>query len=386
MPHELGFHTDHGGVPDARGEGTGFTYVDPPRTGTGYEPSRLSSGDGVLRITTGPGIAYLRENSLENRLAVGIQGAARVFSVQTTINRPPRGTGRYEQGGLWVGTDQDNYVKLVTISYRARTGVQLLGEAGSPGARFARRFVSVPNLEEHRVRLVLRGNAEAGTVAGFYSIDGGELIHVATFTPPPHLLTGGSAVNTLLNGGRLAGIFASHRLGAGPLDYHFDSFEVDCHNDGCRGAMPGSGPGGAHKTPAPGGHVGLGKGVRATGVAGSLRATLWHQRSIRVSRLVSRGIPVLLRCSEPCWMRARARASRSWAQAVGFADRRSGITVGSGNATRRRAGKVRTRLTVLAHMRPRLRRVLPPRVAIEATVRASDGRRVRLRSFVRARR
>ena len=29
---------------------------------------------------------------------------------------PPSGTGNYEQGGLWFGNDEANYVKLVLLS------------------------------------------------------------------------------------------------------------------------------------------------------------------------------------------------------------------------------------------------------------------------------
>jgi hypothetical protein len=383
MPFQLDFGSHHGGLVDAGGTGTGFTYVDPPSGGGGYQPSRLSTGDGLLRIGTGPGIAYLEENSLENGLAVGVPASARVFSVRTTIDSPPRGTGQWEQGGIWLGIDQDNYMKLVVLSHEHRIGVEFLGESDGrspffrPGAQFARRFVGVRDLHTKRVDLVMRADVDDGTVAAFYSKDGGELLHVATFAPPTRILTGGAAVDQVLAGGRLAGLLASHRLGPGPLEYRFDSFDVACHNEGCpRSATE----------PRSGRRTAPGRTTEVSRRAGSLLATLRHPRRMRIARLVARGLPVVLRCNEQCSMRARVRGSRHWGRTVGLVARRSGVVIGSGQARRPSAGSVRTRLRVYPPMKRRVRRVLPARLTIEALVRSPDGHRVRLRSVVRVRR
>jgi hypothetical protein len=388
MPHHLDFKSDHGGVTDRIGVGTGFTYVDPRAGGGGYEPSRLATGDGLLRITTGPGIAYLDANSLENSLAVGVPERARVFSVRTAIETPPRGGGPWEQGGIWIGIDQDNYLKLVVLSHPRRIGVEFLGEADGqsaffqPGATFARRFVEVRHLENEKVGLVMRADVNAGTVAAFYSVDGGDLIHLATFVPPPGLLSGGAAVDPGLTGGRLAGLFASHRFGPAPLEYRFDLFDVACHNPGCPKSTPDPGPGAGPRR-APDGEPNPRRTVEDTGVAGSLRASLRHRRRVRISRLVARGLPVVLRCSEQCSMRARIRGTGRWGRAVGLPGLRAGIAVGSGKARRSSAGKVRTRLSIFPGMRRRLQRVVPAGLAIEAIVRSRDGHSVRLKRIVR---
>jgi hypothetical protein len=397
MPFQLDFASDHGGLVDAGGTGTGFTYVDPPAGGGGYQPSRLSTGDGLLRIGTGPGIAYLEENSLENALAVGVPASARVFSVGTTIDTPARGTGQWEQGGIWIGIDQDNYLKLVVLSHEHRIGVEFLGESDGrsafwrPGAQFARRFVGVRDLHTKRVELVMRADVDAGTVAAFYSKNGEDLIHVATFVPPTRLLTGGAAAFPGLAGSRLAGVLASHRLGPGPLEYRFDSFEVACHNQGCARSAPDPGSGGPKSprrspNPGSGGRTSPRRTTKVSGRAGSLRATLRHPRRMRIGRLVARGLPVVLRCNEECSMRARVRGSRHWGRTVGLVARRSGVAIGSGQAGRPSAGSVRTRLTVHRRMKGRVRRVLPARLTVETLVRAPDGDRVRLRSVVRVRR
>lgn len=381
MPHHLHFGADHGGVTDRSGVGTGFTYVDPPAGGGGYEPSRLATGDGLLRITTRPGIAYLDANSLENALAVGVPSRARVFSVWTEIDAPPRGSGPWEQGGIWIGIDQDNYLKLVALSHPRRIGVEFLGEADGhsdfdrPDTTFARRDVEVRDLDRKRVRLVMRADVNAGTVAAFYSVDGGDLIHLATFVPPPRLLGGGAAVDPGLTGGRLAGVFATHRFGLGPLEYRFDRFDVACHNHGCPQSIPDPGPGTRPRHRA-----------RDRGAAGSLRAKLRHRRRMRISRLVARGLPVILSCSERCSMRARIRGTRRWGRAVGLKARRAGVAVGSGTARQPSAGNVRTRLSIFPGMKRKLRRVVPPRLAIEAVVQSAHGKSVRLQTSVRLRR
>jgi len=377
MPHELHFGADHGGVTDRGGVGTGFTYVDPPAGGGGYVPSRLATGDGQLRITTGPGIAYLDANSLENALAVGVPSSARVFSVWTEIDAPPRGSGPWEQGGIWIGVDQDNYLKLVALSHPRRIGVEFLGEADGqsefdrPDSTFARRDVEVRDLDRKRVVLVMRADVNAGTVAAFYSVDGADLVHLATFRPPAGLLSGGAALDPALSGGRLAGVFATHRFGLGPLEYRFDHFYVACHDHGCPASKPDPGSG-----------TKLLRAGRDRGASGSLRARLRHRSRIRIARLMARGLPVTLTCSEPCSMRARLRGTRRWARTVGL---KPGVAVGSGKVRQPSAGEVRTRLSILPGMKRELRRVVPARLAVVAVVRSAHGERVRLRTSVRLR-
>jgi hypothetical protein len=396
LPHQLDFGADHGGVRDGRGTGTGFTYVAPPRTDEGFEPSRLLTGDGLLRITTGTGINYRDVNTLENALAVGVPASARVFSAHTTLDRPPLGTWRWEQGGLWLGTDQDNYLKLVVLAHASQgIGVEFLGEARgqSPtapaSATFARRFVAIRDLHNMRVTLVMRADVEAGTVAAFYAVQGGGLQHVATFAPPRELLAGGERVDPTLAGARLAGVFATHRLGGTPLEYRFDRFDIACHDESCPASIPDPGPGGPASNvidPETGPSGGADRRATVVGWSDDLRVTLRHPRRVRASRLASRGLPILLRCSKRCSMRARMLGSRRWARTAALRVERFGIALGGGHARVARAGLARGRLTVARPLKDRVRSVAPGRVAIEARVTSAGGRRVLLRSSVKVRR
>jgi hypothetical protein len=392
-PHILDFASDHGGVRDGAGAGTGFTYVDPTGEGGGYEPSRLSTGGGLLRIRTAGGTSYLGDNSLENALAIGVPAAAKVFSVRAIVDRPAPGTGSYEQAGIWVGVDQDNYVKLVILSNRSGPGLQVLGEAGgensfpAPATRRPRRFVPVAGLEAARVTLLLRVDVAASTVAGFYALGGGEPKPVGTFAVPPELLTGGGRVDQVLAGGRLAGVAATHRRGPGPLEYSFDGFDLVCHNAGCPVTRPDPGPGDlvGDDSGEPGGRGDgdLRRVELVTGRSGQFTSSLRHPRRIRASRLLKRGLAVTLDCSERCAMRARLHGSRRWESSVGLAARRSGVTLGAGRVRAPGLGAGNARLKVFPGMKRRLRRVLPRQLTIVATVRTHTGRRLTLRSSVR---
>ena len=382
-PLVLDFASDHGGVTDGTGVGTGFTYVDPTGSGGGYEPSRLTTGGGQLRIRTGGGTSYLADNSLENALAVGVPAAAQVFSVLATLDRPARGTGAYEQAGIWIGVDQDNYVKVVVLSSRSGPGIQVLGEAGGqnafapPATRRPRRFIPVAGLDQHEVTLVLRADVTSSTVAAFYAIGGGELKPVGTLVVPPEILTGGGRVAPSLAGGRLAGVSATHRRGPGPLEYGFDGFDLACHNAGCPVTRPDPGPGellDEDDAGSAGSRDELRRIQITTGHAGPLSSTLRHPRRIRASRLLARGLPLTLECSEACAMRARLR---------GRAAGRSRFAFGSGRVRTPAAGAVHARLKLFPRVKRRLRRRPPRALRIEATIRTPTGHRLALRSSVR---
>ncbi|MGE5603732.1 MAG: hypothetical protein ACM30E_11820, partial [Nitrososphaerales archaeon] len=87
-PYTLNFNQDRGGLVDKNGVGTGFTWVDKPTAGgTGYIPANLEVdlAAGVLKITTTGGIAYLGDNNQDNTLGVGIDAAAQVSVLDTSL-------------------------------------------------------------------------------------------------------------------------------------------------------------------------------------------------------------------------------------------------------------------------------------------------------------
>ena len=227
LPFTLDFSRDHGGLADRTGIGTGFTYS--PRTeGDGYVPNHLAvdTGEGTLRVAGTQGIAFRTNNTLDNALAVGLKPSRRSFRVRTTILKPPLGTGQYEQGGLWIGSDQDNYLKLVVISMRrGGTKIQALLEVN--GVALAAVLSAPLALSEAAVSLVMRAEPATGQVVVSYDINGVPVAPLGSFTVPDRFFgLDPSRVDPLIGTSGFAGIFASKRLGTAAARFVFDDFSI----------------------------------------------------------------------------------------------------------------------------------------------------------------
>ena len=154
LPFGLDFDGTEGGLDD-----TGFTMVDPPslRSGVvqtpapatptfgdvpGYEPDLLAAGNGQLTITATKGIQYrapgqspaaTAPNAQLNGLGVGVSGSEAGYDLSTTVVAPtfPGPDNGSQQGGLWFGLDEDDYVKAVVARVSSTTNkVQLVTEVG----------------------------------------------------------------------------------------------------------------------------------------------------------------------------------------------------------------------------------------------------------------
>jgi hypothetical protein len=383
-PLALDFDKPHGGVVDGRGIGTGFTYVDGAARG-GYVPERIATGDGVLELRTDHGINYANANSLENGLAVGVAKRTEQFTVETILDAPPRGSGRWEQAGLWVGTGDDDYVKFVVASAPGGPRIQLLGEkARKPPAEGGIRFASsyVPAPAAGSIRLLLEVDVVTRTISGHYGIAGGATKRLATISVPRNLVSRPAGEEAELDGSRFAGVFASHRRATTPVAYRFDMFAL-CLDGRCSPSDGGSGGGPKPDIKKPSAPPNR-KLVRKT--AGTLTASIRHPRRIRMSRLLSRGVRLRLRCSEACGVRTRLLGPRRLVAAPAASPKRPRIHVGAGRARLRSAGGITTRVHVRPRVKSKLRDLSRVRLTIKAAVTGDDGRRVVLRSTVLARR
>jgi large repetitive protein len=229
LPYLLDFGSNHGYLQDRNGVGTGFTWVDRPSNGTGYDPSKLlvDAASGTLRIDTTAGLATTSVNSQDNALAVGIAAPNQVSVIRTTLVNPPQGSGNFEQAGLWFGNDQDNHVKLSVQSTSTGTKIQLLQEVA--GKHVAQ--LNTPgslNLSTSRVQLTLRANPADRTITGSYRVgDGGTDKAVGTTTVPGEFFSFDAAgIDPAIGTRSFGGVFASHRNGPSPLTYTFDEFSV----------------------------------------------------------------------------------------------------------------------------------------------------------------
>ncbi|MGH2659736.1 MAG: Kelch repeat-containing protein, partial [Actinomycetota bacterium] len=227
VPYELDFSSNHGKILDGSGTGTGYTYIQPTTNGTGYIPANVSmdTGVGQLNIRTTSGLLSEATNSQDNALGVGIDAASQALLIATTLVDPPVGTGNSEQAGLWFGTDEDNYVKLVVLSQSAGTKIQHFLEVN--GSRAAKQLSGSLSLTGAQVRLELRLSPVDRTVTGSYEIGDGVSGNLGTFKIPPEFFSFDAAgIDPRIGTRSFGGIFASHRNGSSSLTYVFDEFVV----------------------------------------------------------------------------------------------------------------------------------------------------------------
>ncbi len=228
LPYILGFDQDHGKIQDGNGNGTGFTYISQPTTGTGYIPANLqvdTSGQGTISITTTNGIMAGSANTQDNALAVGIDAPNQVSVLSTTLVNPPYGAARSEQGGLWFGNDEDNYVKLEVISTGKGPRIEYLMEVN--GSTVTSKTNSPSDLSNSTIVLTLRADPTDQSISATYQIDNGPEVDFKTAIAPPEFFSFDAAgIDPTIGTRSFGGIFATHRKASAPLTYVFDQFSV----------------------------------------------------------------------------------------------------------------------------------------------------------------
>lgn len=227
IPYELDFSLDRGGLLDANGIGTGFTFVDEQTNSTGYIPENIEVdlANDDLKITTTSGLAYTSSNSQDNALAVGIDAPSQITVVRTTLLDPPAGTGNFQQGGLWLGNDEDNQVKLVVVSTSTGTRIQYLLEVN--GVSRTTIETAPLDLTGRWVELVLEADPNDLTIDASYGIDGAPPTLLGSVTAPSEFFSFDAAgIDPRIGTRTFTGPFASHRSGPAPLVYTFDEFTV----------------------------------------------------------------------------------------------------------------------------------------------------------------
>jgi glucose/arabinose dehydrogenase/N-acetylneuraminic acid mutarotase len=228
VPFELDFTDDRGAFEDASGVGTGFTWLQTPRNGTGYIPANLAvdKTNGLLNVTTTAGLAHANTDSGDNVLGVGIDGPSQISAVAATIKNPPAGTANNEQAGIWFGIDEDNYLKVNVISMAGGSRIQ--SEVEVNGTRSGSKKSSTSkDLTGASVRVMVVADPTTQTATTSYSINGGPKATLGDHALPPEFFSfDGAGIDPRLGTRTFGGIYASHRSGPGPLVYSFDDFSV----------------------------------------------------------------------------------------------------------------------------------------------------------------
>ena len=216
---------------DKNGVGTGFTVVNAfsgqrlaadgaPTYATApeYEPAHLTIRAGKLQLLTNKGIAHLSSNNQLNALGIPVNGKNQL-QLETTLIKPFYGTAS-QQAGLWLGPNDQTYLKLVVTGNKIELRKEVNDVSGSKDQRITA-FISGLNQQTVYLRLVV--DPVTQTATGFYSTTGITYTPVGTAPTPPGLIISDLRVSSAPI---YAGIFATHRNAAAPVTYTFDNFKV----------------------------------------------------------------------------------------------------------------------------------------------------------------
>lgn len=154
----LDFNGGAGGVAN-----TGFASMLPTSYGKGLLTGNLSLSNGKLNVVTTAGDMWGTRNTQDNALDLPLN-ATGDFTVQARLTSLPF-TKNWQNGGIFVGTNQDNYVKIVA-GYNNGTGLQLGTEANASATTAALSSFSFAGVTSLDLRLV--GTASTRTVVAQY--------------------------------------------------------------------------------------------------------------------------------------------------------------------------------------------------------------------------
>lgn len=204
-------------------EGTGFTSVQNNKNGDQYDRSRinLDTTAGTLALTGTQGSNAGLTNTLKNGLQVGVD-ATQTFTVSTRLKAPTNLTTSFQQGGLFFGSNQDNYVKLVIINTGTGNSglkLQLYKEENGKGSAVdvvtGLDWASINTLD-----LFLTGDPVTKNITAAYRVNsnsGARLTFSNSFKPTTSFFTNETSAR--------AGILAS-TSNAADVPVTFDSFGI----------------------------------------------------------------------------------------------------------------------------------------------------------------
>ncbi len=193
---------------------TGFTTT---MAGSTVLPGNLNMGGGALSVVTTQGDAFPGNNQ-DNALGVTFDGSDD-YRVAATLRGPLQLTGGSQGAGVYIGTGQDSYVKI--IAGRTGTGtprIQMRQEGGTGGTNGVIDKTSGLGgfTTAARIDLTLEYDADENEIEGSYSINGGPNTKVGTMTLPG-----------LGDTNDQAGIISTSAPGGPPTSFFYDAFVVE---------------------------------------------------------------------------------------------------------------------------------------------------------------
>lgn len=169
-----------GTVLDKDIEGTGFTSVQANTGDNAYNLDliNLNTSASTLALTATQG-DNATANTLKNGLQVAIDAATQPFTITSRIKTPSTTLTTVEQqGGIFLGSNQDNYVKLVIANSGndlSGLGLQFFQEQNGAGANVGggsgAQITGLDWANINTLDLFLTGDPIAGTIKAAYRVN-----------------------------------------------------------------------------------------------------------------------------------------------------------------------------------------------------------------------
>jgi hypothetical protein len=168
-----------GTLADSEGKGIGFTSTQRNKNDTftstpSFDPSSLflntGSATGTLVVTTTNSSPSRSDNTLINGLQLAFDGRSIPFTVSSKILGPLNqiNTPPFQQAGIFLGPDQDNFIKVVVRSTDVNTlGIEFYQERRAVGTTLSTVSLANPGSLQN-LELFLIGDPSAGTVKAAY--------------------------------------------------------------------------------------------------------------------------------------------------------------------------------------------------------------------------
>ena len=229
LPFNLDFSSDQGGILDKDGQGTGLTNVQANKSGTQYQANLidLDTTKGQLKITTTAGSnSGTTDNTQVDALETQFDGTSGAFTIQARLVGPLSFINApNDQGGIYFGPDQDNFVKLVAVDGSNGPVLQFKDELG--GSTTAQLPTSVQNVNIggfssiSTLDLRLVGDPSTGKVVASYAINGGSFVTLSSALT----LTGTNKTN-FFNTASRTGVMQNNKGATTPITVTYDSFSI----------------------------------------------------------------------------------------------------------------------------------------------------------------
>ncbi|HEV2689740.1 MAG TPA: Ig-like domain-containing protein, partial [Bryobacteraceae bacterium] len=200
------------------------------KLGNQYQPNliHLNTASSELDITTTgnstSGTNYGLDNSQVDALQTTFDGTTNGFAITTRLKGPLSQLATpFQQGGVYLGPNQDNYVKLVAVDISPQGQTIQFTDEQNATTHTVLTYANIGSYASvNTLDLRLTGNTNTGEVNGFYSLNGGAFLAL-----PGTVVLSGTEKTAFFNSASIAGIMASAKNNNPPVTVAFGHFEID---------------------------------------------------------------------------------------------------------------------------------------------------------------